>query len=257
MAAIEAGIAKATTITVLLTVAYDGTNYAGWQRQNNAVAVQQRLEEALEELFAQPIKLTATSRTDAGVHALGQRVVFELPALNIPINKLPQVVNAYLPPDIVVQAAETVPLGFNPRFAAKAKTYRYQFYNAALPNPLQAHYCAFVPRILDVNEMTRAAQVFVGTHDFTAFCASGSSAKTFVRQIFSCDITQNGELITLTIKGNGFLYNMVRIIAGTVLYCGLGKLKAADIPGIITERKREKAGKTMPACGLCLMEVEF
>jgi len=247
-------------MNILLTVAYDGTNYAGWQRQDNAIAVQQKLEEALTKALGQPIKVAGASRTDAGVHALGQRAAFTVDQVPIPIEKLPQVINSHLPEDIAVQAAQLARNDFNPRFDAKAKTYCYQMHSTTYRNPLLSRYSAFVPyAALDVEKMAQAAAYFVGTHDFTAFCAAGSSAKTMVRTIFFCEIAQEKEnsLIKMTINGDGFLYNMVRIIAGTVLYVGMGKLQPEDIPAIIAAKDRVKAGKTMPPEGLALVEVMY
>jgi len=242
----------------LLTISYDGTNYAGWQRQQNAIAVQQRLEEALSALLAQSITTKAASRTDAGVHALGQRAAFFTDNLPIPLDKLPQVINGYLPPDISVTAAEAVPDSFNPRFDAIYKTYVYQIYNAPIPNPLLGRYSAFVPRHLDVEAMKKAATFIIGHHDFAAFQATGSSAKTTVREIFDFNVVkQSSGLINLTITGGGFLYNMVRIIAGTLMYVGLEKLPATAIPDIIQSRDRTRAGKTMPPEGLILLEVGY
>jgi len=243
---------------ILLTVAYDGTAYAGWQRQDNAVAVQQRLEEALSALIGRPITVNASSRTDAGVHALGQRAAFFTDDLRVPLDKLPRVINGLLPPDVSVTAAKPVPDDFNPRFHAAYKTYTYNTYYGPTPNPLLRRYSAYVPRPIDVEAMKTAAGMFTGRHDFAAFMATGGSAKTTVREIFACHVleTQPG-LVALTVTGSGFLYNMVRIIAGTVLYVGLGKIAPGDIPGIILSCDRTKAGKTMPPEGLTLVEVAY
>ncbi|MCL2387125.1 MAG: tRNA pseudouridine(38-40) synthase TruA [Defluviitaleaceae bacterium] len=258
---------------ILLTVSYDGTNYAGWQRQENAIAVQEKVEDALSELLARPIVVRAASRTDAGVHALGQRAVFSAPDLRVPLDKLPKVLCGLLPNDISITAAEAVPEDFNPRFNAKEKTYTYSIFNAPYPNPLLARQSAFVPEKLDMFAMQEAAKSFIGKHDFAAFCATGSSAKTTTREIMACDVIRNTAytpsliqpkdnsnlqhhgLIALTITGNAFLYNMVRIIAGTILYTGLGKIPPDAIPDIIASKDRTKAGKTMPPQGLVLMEV--
>ena len=243
---------------VLLTISYDGTVYAGWQRQDNAVAVQQRLEEALLALFNRPVITRAASRTDAGVHALGQRAAFFADDLRVPLDKLPQVINGFLPPDIAVMAACEVPEGFNPRFDALRKTYFYDTYCAPVPNPLLRRYSAHVPQALDIAAMKKAACFFAGRHDFAAFMATGSSAKTTVREIYACDVDElQPGLVRLTVSGNGFLYNMVRIIAGTVVYTGLGKISADDVPGIILSRDRTRAGKTMPPEGLTLVDVEY
>lgn len=247
---------------ILLTVAYDGTNYSGWQRQDNAITVQEKIEDALQILLKRPVTLRASSRTDAGVHALGQRTSFFAPDLLVPVNKLPMVLVGLLPPDISIINAEVVSNDFNPRFDAKHKTYAYNIYSANTPNPLTRRYSAFVPSKLNINNMQKAAQKFIGQHDFAAFCATGSSAKTTVREVFNCTVDKNMEKMpancyTLTITGNGFLYNMVRIIAGTILYVGMGKITPNEIEKIILSKDRKNAGKTMPAEGLVLLEVVY
>lgn len=239
-------------LQILLTVSYDGTAYAGWQRQNNAIAVQQRLEEALSSLLGENITTKAASRTDAGVHALGQRAVFFVAKINIPLEKLPQIINGFLPKDIAVTAAEAVSDDFNPRFDAKFKTYTYKIHNT--PNPLINRYSAFVSRHLDIDAMKTAARDFIGFHDFAAFMATGSSAKTTTREIYDCTVSDD---VTISVTGSGFLYNMVRIIAGTLMYVGLGKLPMDAVPGIILSHDRTRAGKTMPPEGLTLMEVGY
>ena len=243
---------------ILLTVAYDGTDYAGWQRQENAIAVQEKLENALSQIMGREITVRAASRTDAGVHALGQRASFFTPEMRIPLEKLPQVITGYLPDNISVTGAKEVLENFNPRFDAKEKTYIYNIYNAPLPNPLLSRYSAFIPLELNFTAMQEAAKSFIGKHDFAAFCAAGSSAKTTVREIYNCEINRKeNNLVSLTITGNGFLYNMVRIIAGTIVYAGLGKIPPESIHEIITLKKRENAGKTMPPQGLVLLEVKY
>jgi len=243
---------------ILLTVAYDGTNYAGWQRQENAIAVQQKLEEALSTLLKRKVSVQGASRTDAGVHAQGQMACFTAPDLRVPLDKLPMVLVGLLPLDISVIAAAIVPEEFNPRFDAKHKTYTYSIYNAPCPNPLFTRYSTFVPHYLDIDNMKKAAQLFIGRHDFASFCATGSSAKTTVREVYACSVEkQSNEMITLTITGNAFLYNMVRIIAGTLLYVGLGKISANDIPAIIASKDRKRAGKTMPPEGLVLLNIRY
>ncbi|MCL2372467.1 MAG: tRNA pseudouridine(38-40) synthase TruA [Defluviitaleaceae bacterium] len=240
---------------ILLTVAYDGTNYAGWQRQENAVAVQEIVENTLAELLGCPVVVRAASRTDAGVHALGQRVAFFADGLKVPLDKLPVVLSGMLPADISVLAAQVVADDFNPRFNPVAKTYAYRIHSAPCPNPLLLRYAAHVPQELNLAKMQKAAQAFVGRHDFAAFCAAGSSAKTTVREVYSCQVDFADDVYTLTIRGNAFLYNMVRIVAGTVVYAGLGKVD--DVPGIIASLDRAQAGKTMPPQGLTLLRVEY
>ena len=242
----------------LLEVQYDGTNYSGFQRQLNAITVQEKLEDALALIFGQSLRVTAASRTDAGVHALGQRVSFFVEKLYVPLPKLPYVINAKLPPDISVVGSLEVPDSFNPRFDAKFKTYTYSFYNAPFRNPLKSRYSVFVPKKLDLEAMSLAAGFFVGVHDFATFCAAGGSQKTTVREVFSCkcEPSASGDVV-LTITGNGFLYNMVRIIAGTLYYVGIGKIPVSSIPDIIHSRQRTRAGKTMPPHGLTLVEVGY
>ena len=244
---------------ILLTIAYDGTDYCGWQIQKNGPAVQQVVETALGRAFGHgDFALLGASRTDAGVHALGQRghVVLRRPC-RVPTEKLAQVVNSRLPRNVRIMAAAAVPDTFHPINDCISKTYCYKIYNAAHSNPLEARYAAFVPAPLDIAEMAGAAAFFVGEHDFAAFCASGSSVKTTVRRIFSLNVIKTGDTVEITVAGNGFLYNMVRILAGTLADVGLGKTTAADISAIIHSRDRSRAGKTMPPQGLTLLEVVY
>ena len=240
---------------ILLTIAYDGTNYSGWQRQENAITIQEKLENALSTLIKHPIQVKGASRTDAGVHAMGQKAIFYAPDLQIPLKKLSMVLNGILPSDISVTNAIQVNENFNPRFDAKHKTYNYNIYNAPEPNPLKARYSTFIPHNLNLPNMQKATRQFVGQHDFSAFCATGSSAKTTIREIYSCEINKSSNLITLSITGNAFLYNMVRIITGTILYVGMGKIPTNEISNIIKSKDRTRAGKTMPPEGLILMDV--
>jgi tRNA pseudouridine38-40 synthase len=246
---------------ILLTVAYDGTNYCGWQFQENGVSVFETLEQAIKQTIgtdALERPLLGASRTDAGVHALGQRAHLALrEPLKIPSGKLPQVLNSALPKDIAVTFAEQVSAGFHPIWDAKSKTYVYKIFNHNHRNPLLWPYSAFVPELLDISAMHEACRHFIGEHDFAAFCAAGSSAKTTVRQIYSLCVTKQNHVIEITINGTGFLYNMVRIIAGTLVFVGLGKIGPGDIPAIILSKDRTKAGKTMPAKGLTLLEIFY
>jgi tRNA pseudouridine38-40 synthase len=244
-------------MNVLLTISYDGTNYCGWQRQINGISVQQKTEEALCSILKTQLTVIGASRTDAGVHALGQRVMFSIDDLRIPLDKLPYALNAKLPADIITTKAEQAPDGFHPIFNAKRKTYEYTIYTGNFMNPLLINRCCFVNHPLDTSEMRKAAAHFLGEHDFSSFKASGGSAKTSVRTVHSLDVTEKGGLITVSICGNGFLYNMVRIIAGTLIYVGEGKIKSNGIPGIINSRRREFAGKTAPPQGLTLISIEY
>ncbi len=241
---------------VLLTVAYDGSGYYGWQVQNNFVTVQQRLEEALSALLNKKVSVRGASRTDTGVHAMAQGAVFD-EETTIPVDKIPYAVNSFLPEDIVVTGAREVSESFHPQYSVIDKTYEYKILNSEFKNPKLVKYTEFVRVRLDIEKMREACKYFIGEHDFKAFCASGSTAKTTVRTIYSLTVENENEIITIRVKGSGFLYNMVRIIAGTLVYVGLGKIKPCDIAEIIKSRERTRAGKTLAPNGLTLMEVHY
>lgn len=242
---------------VLLTVAYDGSGYYGWQRQKGFVTVQQRLEEALSALLKREITVRGSSRTDTGVHALGQRAVFTDENMTIPVEKLPYAVNSFLPQDITVTGAVAVSDGFHPQYSVADKTYEYKILNADFRNPLLNRYTEHIRPRLDIDAMKRACPYFIGEHDFKAFCASGASSKTTVRTVYSLETEKNGDIITIRINGNGFLYNMVRIVAGTLVYVGLGKLSCEDVGDIILSRDRTRAGKTLSPNGLTLIGIRM
>ena len=244
------------THRVLLTVSYDGTNYAGWQLQENAVAVQQRLEEALEKLIHTPIRVTGASRTDAGVHALGQRVHFDTVS-RIPADKYPFALNTCLPPDIRVLEGKEVPGDFHARFDAKGKRYTYRIHNAPHASALYRNITAHVPYKLDFEKMQNALPDLLGTHDFAAFQASGGTAKTTVRTLTDASLQRDGDLLTLTVCGNAFLYNMVRIITGTMLDIGMGRIPEDAFRKALETGDRLALGFTAPACGLELTHVYY
>jgi tRNA pseudouridine38-40 synthase len=243
---------------ILLTVSYDGTNYAGWQKQINALSVQQVLEEGLSKLLDSQASVIGGGRTDAGVHALAQKALILKPEnITIPIINLPCAVNSFLPADIRVMGAEEAPAGFHPLRQPAVKTYIYRIFNGNIIPPVHRLYAAHERRALDVNVMGHAARHFIGVHDFKGFSSAGAAVKSTVREIYSADVVKIGDMITIILKGNGFLYNMVRIIAGTLVDAGLGKVAADDIPGIIRSGERERAGKTMEARGLTLEMIEY
>ncbi|MCL2350739.1 MAG: tRNA pseudouridine(38-40) synthase TruA [Defluviitaleaceae bacterium] len=244
---------------ILLTVSYDGTNYCGWQVQKNGVTVCGILEAAVARILGgQPFSILGASRTDSGVHALGQRAhIISKSAAVIPVARLPFVINSILPNDIAVTHAATVPDSFHPISDAKSKTYVYKIYNNIYRNPLLMRDSVFVRKPLDTKAMVEACKHFVGEHDFAGFCATGGVVKSTVREIYFFDIKKNGNVIEIYVNGNGFLYNMVRIIAGTLVDVGLGKVKPEQIPEIITSGKRIRAGKTMPPQGLTLLEIFY
>ena len=241
---------------ILLTVSYDGTHYSGWQYQDNAPSVQQALEEALEKALGKFTRITGASRTDAGVHALGQRAHFDTDA-TIPPEKYPFVLNRFLPPDIRVWEAKQVPPTFHARYQADGKWYTYRIFNAPHASAMYRNMTAHVPVPLDAEKMHHAAQQLLGTHDFAAFAAAGGSAKTTVRTIDQVSVTREGEMVVLRIHGNAFLYNMVRIIAGALIYIGQGKLDEGCITRAIETGNRLELGITAPAAGLELTRVEY
>lgn len=241
---------------IRLRVAYDGTNYHGWQIQNNAVSVEGTLLKALQELLQEDIELIGASRTDAGVHAMGNVAVFDT-AARIPTEKIAYALNARLPEDIVVQSGEEVPDDFHPRYASSRKTYEYRILNTKFPDPILRKYMHFYYGKLDVESMKEAAVCIVGEHDFASFCAAGAQVQTTVRRVYGLDIRKEKDVITLSICGNGFLYNMVRIIAGTLIEVGSGKIPPGQMQAIIDGCDRSLAGATAPARGLHLIKIEY
>ncbi len=241
---------------ILLRIAYDGTNYCGFQSQVNGVAVQDVLGRALRELFGRPVKTLSASRTDAGVHAEGNVAVFDAETRIAP-SKIAFALNARLPEDIRVVSSEEVPADFHPRFQNTVKTYEYRIINRAHPDPLTRHMELHYYYPLDAARMDEAARCFEGEHDFLSFCASGFSSKTTVRTIYDAHVRREGDRITFSITGSGFLYNMVRIIAGTLIEVGAGKYPPSRIPDIIKARDRSLAGPTAPAKGLVLIRIEY
>ena len=245
-------------MNILLTVQYDGTNYNGWQRQENTPhTIQQVLEGALELRLGAYRQVTAAGRTDSGVHAFAMPCAFCCEGLNIPPTRLPLALNSLLPHDIRVLHACVVPDDFDPITSAVAKTYRYQLDNAEIPNVFLRRYAWHIHKTLDTEAMAEAAAYFTGTHDFKAFCAAHGSARTSVREIFALDVVREADTISISITGNGFLYNMVRIITGTLVDVGLGAKYPSDIPAIITSCDRKKAGQTAPPCGLAMINVDY
>ena len=247
---------ESTLRRIRMIVEYDGTNYAGWQRQSNALAVQQVVEEALTRLTRLPVTVTGASRTDAGVHALGQTVHFDTPS-RIPADKFAYALNTLLPPDVRIRRSEAAPEGFHARFSAKGKRYRYLIYESPHAGALNRNTHAHVIYRLDDGLMRAEAEALLGTHDFAAFAASGSVVKDTVRAIHTVRLERRGEELELTVEGNGFLYNMVRIIAGTLISVGAGKLAPGAFRRAIETGDRLALGVTAPAHGLTLMEVFY
>lgn len=241
---------------IKLIVAYDGTAYHGWQIQKNAISVEQILITALRELLQEEIELVGASRTDTGVHALGNVAVFDTET-RIPAEKIALALNQRLPEDIRVMQSEEVEKDFHPRYCVSKKTYEYRITNARIQLPTKRLYSYFVYSPLDVERMREAAQYFPGEHDFGGFCSAGSQIKTTVRTIYDIKITQAGEDISIQITGNGFLYNMVRIIAGTLVEVGMGRREPESVKQAIERAERSLAGPTAPACGLTLINIDY
>lgn len=239
---------------VRLRVAYDGTNYSGWQIQPNGRTIEGELDQALTALTGENIHVIGASRTDAGVHALGNVAVFDT-EMRMPGEKYCFALNTRLPEDIVVQASDEVAVDWHPRHQDCRKTYEYRVQRSRFANPQTRRYTHLVYGSLDVAAMREAAAFLVGTHDFTSFCSVQTPVEDKVRTIYSLEVLEEGELLILRVCGNGFLYNMVRIIAGTLLQVGSGLIKAESIPEILEAKDRTRAGATAPAKGLTLCEV--
>ena len=240
----------------MLRVAYDGTEYCGWQIQPGLRTVEGTLKSALNKLMGTDVPMIGASRTDAGVHAEGNVAVFDCET-TIPSDKIKYALNNLLPEDIVVVESSAVEDNFHPRHCDCRKTYQYRILNTALPDPNRRRNTYFYRGRLDIDSMRRAAEYIVGTHDFVCFMASGSQVKDTVRTVYSLELERKDDIITMTIQGNGFLYNMVRIMAGTLYYVPIGKIKPDEIKNIILSKERDKAGKTAPPNGLFLSKVNY
>lgn len=282
-----------TTRRILLRVAYDGTNYHGWQVQPNAKTIEGELNRVLTQLTGEEIQVTGASRTDAGVHALGNVAVFDTVS-KIPAEKFSYALNQRLPEDIVIQSSLQVADDFHPRHCDCRKTYEYDILNRTFPLPAYRNTAYFLYGDLDLDAMRKACQAFLGEHDFASFCAAGAQVQTTVRTIYSLEVLEQPlavtgrgskpasevtgadpicqptetaaveqsqrspeRLMTIRVRGNGFLYNMVRIIAGTLVEVGRGHIRPEEIEGIIAACDRAKAGPTAPARGLRLVEIKY
>lgn len=241
---------------VMLTVAYDGTNYCGWQVQNNGETIEGVLNRTLSALLGEEIAVIGASRTDSGVHALGNVAVFDTET-RIPAEKLSYALNSRLPGDIRIQKSFQVPDDFHPRKTDCIKKYEYRILNREFELPSQRLNSYFFRRALNVEKMQAACAYFLGEHDFKSFCSINTQAKTTVRTIYSLEVLQEDELIRIRVTGNGFLYNMVRIVAGTLIQVGLGVIEPESIRDMLKAKNREAAGPTAPAKGLTLLGMEY
>lgn len=239
-----------------ITVEYFGKNYSGWQRQKNALSVQEVLENKLSEFFNQKIIVIGSGRTDCGVHAYGQVAHFDAET-KIPADKLVYPLNTVLPSDIKIKECRIADPDFHAQYSAKRKTYIYKIFVSRMPSPLRDSLYAWIIPPIDLEKMKEAAPLLLGRHDFKAFSSTGCEKKSTVREIYRLDINQSGQEIIMEVEGNGFLYNMVRIIAGTLVYIGKGKLDKDVICRMLETGNRKLGGKTFPACGLYLKEVVY
>lgn len=247
-------------VRIRLTIAYDGSAYAGWQVQKTGTGVQEKVEAALAKLFQSSLRLHSSSRTDAGVHAMGLVAHFDVSAgrWRMPVRKLALALNAWLPEDIRVLAAARVRPDFHARFSATSKQYRYFVWNHPAMNPLLRHIAWHVPRQLELAAMRAAAKRFVGRHDFQAMSANpGYQRRSTIRTVTRCEVRKRGPLLTFVIDADGFLYKMCRGIVGTLVRIGLGRFTPPDVGRILASRDRKVAGMTAPAHGLVLWQVRY
>lgn len=241
---------------IKLIIEYDGKKFGGWQKQPNKLNIQGEIEKAIKEITGEAVELNASGRTDAGVHSLGQTANFKTNS-EIDISKMAIAINSKLKQSIRIIKAEEVDEKFHARYSCKGKKYKYVInnskYGSAIYRDLEYH----MPIKLNVEAMQKGIKYFEGEHDFKGFKASGTSSKSSVRTIYSAKVIEDGERIIIELEGNGFLYNMVRIISGTIVDVGLGKIKPEEIPEIIESKDRTRAGKTLPPQGLYLVEVYY
>lgn len=241
---------------LVLTLAYRGTNYHGFQVQKNAVTVCQVVQDAIQKVFGSRLDVKGCSRTDAGVHANGFVLSFYSDRV-IPCAKVPEALNIHLPSDVAVQDCWEAPIAFHPRYHCIAKRYLYKIHNSRLRNPFLENLALLVRYPIKEEQMNRAAQALVGRHDFSAFCAAGGSVEDKERIIYHCEVFRDGDVVTLSITGDGFLYHMVRIIMGTLLEVAAGRLREEDLVEILLSRNRKLAGPTAPPWGLYLDRVFY
>lgn len=241
---------------VKLVVAYDGTNYHGWQVQDNGITIEEVLNRTISELVQEDIKVIGASRTDAGVHACGNVAVFDTES-RIPGDKFSFALNQRLPKDIRIQESCEVDADFHPRYADTVKTYEYNILNRRFELPTKRLYAAFCYYPMDIERMNQAAAYLVGEHDFKSFCSAGAQVQTTVRTIYAVNVTKADDMVHIRITGNGFLYNMVRIIAGTLMQVGTGLMEPEQVKEILEARDRSKAGPTAVAKGLTLVEIRY
>lgn len=245
------------TRRILITVEYNGKNYFGWQKNGNLSTISGMLESAFNRLIGRDIEVYGSGRTDAGVHAMEQTAHLDIPSDFMPTKKIPEAVNLFLPDDIRVKSAKDVSDKFHARYNVKTKTYLYKIYTAAVSSPLRNGLYAFVPAVLDYEKMKTAASLFVGKHNFSAFCTSGGDNETFEREVVSFDVVKGKGEYYFYVCGKGFLYNMVRYLVGTVIKAGKNKITPEQISKALLTGDKTNIGDKMPPEGLYLFKVEY
>lgn len=249
---------------IMVHLAFDGTNYHGWQVQANAITIQETFQNAVEKVFTKRLDVTGCSRTDSGVHANDYVVCFRTDS-KIDTNSIMRALNAHLPHDIAVTSCSEKDSEFHPRYSSSGKEYIYKINNSQYRDPFNKEYSYYYPKTLDCEKLNKAAHYFVGKHDFAAFCSTGSTTghrpenpeSNTIRTIFSSEVYRENNMVIFKVHGDGFLYNMVRIMVGTLLFVAMGKIDCDDIKTIIESKNREKAGVTAPAKGLFLNKVFY
>ena len=241
---------------IKLTIEYDGKDFNGWQKQPNKLNIQGEIEQAIKQVTGEDVELIGSGRTDAGVHAFGQVANFKINS-DFPIEKIPIAINSQLKRAIRIQKAEEVDVNFHSRYSCHKKTYAYIIDNSKNGSAIYRNLTYHVSQSLDVEAMQKGAKYLIGEHDFSSFKSSGTSSKSSVRTIFDIQVLKEQERVVIQITGNGFLYNMVRIISGTLLEIGQGEIKPEEMELILNAKNRQKAGKTLPPHGLYLMNVDF
>lgn len=241
---------------LLITIKYDGTMYHGYQVQSNAVTVQQTFQDAVEKVFGARLDVKGCSRTDSGVHANAYCLTLDTD-MNIACQNVILALNTYLPDDIAVVDCREVSHDFHPRYDCKSKQYVYKLYNGTVPNPFLRNYAYSYRQHIDADYLNEQAQAFVGTHDFCGFCSVKSNVENTVRTVKSFSVTRDGDMVYFTVEADGFLYNMVRIMVGTLLFVSEGKIAPNELADVIKSGDRKRAGKTSPPCGLYLNKVEY
>lgn len=242
---------------IKLTLGYDGTSFCGWQVQPNGDTVQQALENAVKCVTGESVRVTGSGRTDSGVHAIGQVAHFDTESKTVKAENFYRALNAHLPESIRVFKSEKVADDFDACRKAKRKTYSYSTYISNVENPLKERYAVRLDGDVDVDKIRDSAKVFIGEHDFKCMCASGSGAKTTVRTIYNISVKKDGQDLVFTVTGNGFLYNMVRILVGTLIKAGRGETSEEQLQKMLESKSRSLGGRTLPAKGLCLVSVEY